>query len=854
MCTEEFIAYQCGHRSMSVVRPCPMTTAGHNFPVCSGPPHKPHFAETMCSACERQLHSRWVLIREWEHRWMHERGVCGCKVVFPGLLTTPRVTGEASGSAENLDMSALAEIKDKEEEEQGASSDVVVSDETEKIDLQTKDVQTDTSKDDNTTALIANDKDSQVPAIFTEGVTSSGEHHVVVRLPGLYAAEWHADHAALHEEGKCSCNTDFRPFTPGESEEDMSPQDKETLREWRETDAAADSKSPRATDRQGEGKLNTMEKRIVEIKEEFGEFEVEGEIPEQEQAHQLPALTLYYPSTIHLPASPAQQINPQAIPAGTRPSGQIDGGNDLTSSPAAGPLTRVGHHAEPAASETPAHKSENHKLDSSASAAAIPASTLIQRSATTEAQIPAHETVNRRLNSSSNKNSRKSTLPAPHPSLPPRPKTPIRGPHHNQLAIPSQLFSPPSYRYQPTQPHLYPPTPSTSRVPAQRGYNNHYNNHRRYQQGGFEYTPSHRSQQFFGPANPAYATPTTYSDGIPFGAYPWAAQPQQTPGKPCVAQGPGPYRTSGLVYPHGGSNNYSPAHGHNYNGNGGQTYYNYNTPGNERPFPSLEYTGTGTGQSPAGGYQGQQRRMYTNSNTSPSPNPLGSNDNNNFTQQQHRGRRGNRGNRGFSNRRVSDSQSESKSGSGLSSSSTSQGNSHHTSDDRGSDHVSESNNNLPEDNNSHTDDHADHDNHDAHRQQEQQEKPSVTPLCGLPIGAGPEGTSHMPSWTDCPLRRRSASASAGLLMISEGFDDDDESTNESDDESVTESGDGDGDGGEVEGGEVEGEVEIAELEAGVDGIDGQIKLGLWGEGWDEGEEDEEEEMMPRLRRRHSASA
>src|SRR4051812_21689956 len=94
MCYEEFIAYQCGHRSMGVVRTCPMTTAGHNFPVCGIPPHKPHYAETMCTPCERQLHSRWVLIREWEHRWLHERGACGCEVIFPGLLTTPRVIGD----------------------------------------------------------------------------------------------------------------------------------------------------------------------------------------------------------------------------------------------------------------------------------------------------------------------------------------------------------------------------------------------------------------------------------------------------------------------------------------------------------------------------------------------------------------------------------------------------------------------------------------------------------------------------------------------------------------------------------------------------------------------------------------
>ncbi|KAH6619520.1 hypothetical protein B0J18DRAFT_356258, partial [Chaetomium sp. MPI-SDFR-AT-0129] len=640
MCTEEYISYQCGHRSMSVVRPCPMTTAGHNFPVCSGPLERAHVSETMCCACERQLHSRWVLIREWEHRWMHERGVCGCKVVFPGLLTTPRVTGE-SGSTENL---VMAEIVAKEVDKK-ASSDVVASDQTD-MDLQTKNVQTDTSNNDTTVALTNKDKDSHVPALFTEGVSSSGEPHVVVRLPGLYAAEWHADHAALHKEGKCSCNTDFRPFTPRESEEDMSPQDKETLRKCREANAAAHSKSPRGTDRRGEDKPITMEQRIAEIKEEFGEFEVEGEIPEREQAHKLPNLIYYYPST--------------------------------------------GNLAEPAASETPAHKSENHKLNSSASAA----STLIQHFTTTEAQIPAHETVNRRLDSASNKTPRKSTLPAPHPSLPPRPKTPTRGFHHHQLTAPSKFSTPSAYRYQPTQPHLYPPTPSTTRVAAQQvynpnhnhNYNGHNNQYRHQHSGGVEYTPSHRQQHYYGPTGPAYSTPSTYSDGIPFGAYPWAAQPQQTPGgKPWVAaQGPGPYRTPGVGYTHGGAS-YSPAGGHNYAGNGGgQGYYQHNTPG----------TGASTAQTPAVGSGSQQRRVYTNSNISPSPNPnpLGGssgnnkgNNNSSTQQQQHPNRNGPRGKRGG----------------------------------RGEKH---------------------------------------TPLCGLPIGAGPEGVSHMPSWSNCPLHRRSASA------------------------------------------------------------------------------------------------
>jgi len=37
------------------------------------------------------------------------------------------------------------------------------------------------------------------------------------------------------------------------------------------------------------------------------------------------------------------------------------------------------------------------------------------------------------------------------------------------------------------------------------------------------------------------------------------------------------------------------------------------------------------------------------------------------------------------------------------------------------------------------------------------------PLCGVPIGAGLEGTSHLPPWGECPLRR-----DLGALAITMG--------------------------------------------------------------------------------------
>ncbi|KAK1834785.1 hypothetical protein QBC39DRAFT_431422 [Podospora conica] len=147
MCLTEYIAYHCGHRSPSVLRPCPLTTASPTFPPCTTQPTRQHNAATMCAACERTLHFRWVLIREWEHRWLHERGVCPCDVVFPGLLYRPRVSSASANGPAPAGQPAYA-------------------------------------------------------------ITGAGGD-VAVRIPGLYAAEWVADHRALHARGGCKCPLDM---------------------------------------------------------------------------------------------------------------------------------------------------------------------------------------------------------------------------------------------------------------------------------------------------------------------------------------------------------------------------------------------------------------------------------------------------------------------------------------------------------------------------------------------------------------------------------------------------------------------------------------------------------------------
>ncbi|KAL2270233.1 hypothetical protein VTJ83DRAFT_2417 [Remersonia thermophila] len=267
MCIKEFLAYQCGHRSVMVVRPCPMTTTGHNYPVCTGAPERTFYAETMCAACERQLHSRWVLIREWEHRWLHERGACGCDVIFPGLLNQPRVIGDTAAS----DAADSPQPGSEVSEEPSKSPALAESKNSRASKLKAVD-----SKDASNGA---SSKKPAIPALFTEEVTEKGEHHVAVRLPGLYAAEWQADHAALHKSGQCSCAADAGPFKPSISIKDMTPTERDNLRRWHQLEEAH-SKEPKGKEagngNAAEEKIDETRRHIDEIAREFGKFTTES--------------------------------------------------------------------------------------------------------------------------------------------------------------------------------------------------------------------------------------------------------------------------------------------------------------------------------------------------------------------------------------------------------------------------------------------------------------------------------------------------------------------------------------------------------------------------------------------------
>lgn len=186
MCFQEFIGYSCGHCSMSVLRPCPLTTSEHKNPVCDLQSSRPFIVDMMCPVCSRVMHSRAVLIQEWEHHFLHERGACGCDVIFPDLIR-PRVIGGPSVFQKNV--------------QEGGHADATAAD------------------------------GKKAPPMFEQFVGHEGQEAFAIRLSSLYAAEWVDDHAELHRKGECKCNADFNRYKPEWVDGATEPQ--YHCREWR---------------------------------------------------------------------------------------------------------------------------------------------------------------------------------------------------------------------------------------------------------------------------------------------------------------------------------------------------------------------------------------------------------------------------------------------------------------------------------------------------------------------------------------------------------------------------------------------------------------------------------------------
>lgn len=221
MCFCEFIGYTCGHCSPGVVRPCPMTTLCHVNKPCPTKAMRPTMAPTMCPACSRITHSRSVLIVEWEHRFMHERGACGCAVIFPGLIG-PRTVGAINSEAAAASALASWSYKNPSESSREGSSGVTGRMAADSSSRKARNGKCGRRKEKGKSAVskaVASgcqvgeetsspeSKESRekkrisqtnAPALFQE-VKYGEERAINIRLPSVYAAEWVNDHRQLRK-------------------------------------------------------------------------------------------------------------------------------------------------------------------------------------------------------------------------------------------------------------------------------------------------------------------------------------------------------------------------------------------------------------------------------------------------------------------------------------------------------------------------------------------------------------------------------------------------------------------------------------------------------------------------------
>ncbi|KAI0397856.1 hypothetical protein F5Y17DRAFT_476562 [Xylariaceae sp. FL0594] len=267
MCFSEFIAYTCGHTSVAVNRPCPMTTYLYNNPCCANPATRPLLAETVCYPCSRILHSRGVNITEYEHRFMHERGACQCEIQFPALLH-PRLihrssidslanassSGSGSGLSENNTVTTtsgsgtLSLYHGSNDPSHHVQHQYGGHDQQQGHSVASVSSNGNTGKtkgkgrhrwkgkgrggkgkgkphQDITHHHGPGPTQYQQMAVQETGAGTAdiplfeerqvGEDvEVAVRLSSMYAAEWTKDHAKLHRSGTCKCPVSFEPYKP----------------------------------------------------------------------------------------------------------------------------------------------------------------------------------------------------------------------------------------------------------------------------------------------------------------------------------------------------------------------------------------------------------------------------------------------------------------------------------------------------------------------------------------------------------------------------------------------------------------------------------------------------------------
>lgn len=246
MCFTEFIGYTCGHTSVEVLRPCPLTTQFHSNPICGTYGRRAILAQEMCPACQRILHGRAVLILEWEHHWMHERGVCGCAVIFPDLIKPRVIVPSNTYDSSQGPQRAVAVAKSTAEKGNNKNNGKAKVPQPKKAPANCNknggqkrrkrgtvprgDFHPgrfkETADSTSTAGEVHTDSSQAVgnhPAISKKSDMCNNTHETLqgattnqntpapipARIHSLYGAEWIGEHRQLHDAGSCKCKADF---------------------------------------------------------------------------------------------------------------------------------------------------------------------------------------------------------------------------------------------------------------------------------------------------------------------------------------------------------------------------------------------------------------------------------------------------------------------------------------------------------------------------------------------------------------------------------------------------------------------------------------------------------------------
>lgn len=167
----------------------------------------------MCVACERVLHSRWTLIREWELRWYHERGVCNCEIKLP----------DPESRAHAIGIGADNESQSEDEISPGSSHTISPANPPKELNMHVgSQIRTELSRGDNKRPARA--------CKYAEQNLGNQPSGTTVCPQNQYAVDWLQGHREMHALGRCGCAVDTKPMVKANTEGGLTADEEKVIR------------------------------------------------------------------------------------------------------------------------------------------------------------------------------------------------------------------------------------------------------------------------------------------------------------------------------------------------------------------------------------------------------------------------------------------------------------------------------------------------------------------------------------------------------------------------------------------------------------------------------------------------